>query len=88
MQYEAALLIDGMKSLVRALRLLNEDAYTGRSRLSEPQGSSGTQVAGNLPCQPLSPPPFLASHILAKLHQVSNFYLFSHSSRGSMHFGE
>ena len=65
-----------MKALVRALRLLNEDAYTSRLRMPASLSSGAASVPGNLPCQPLAPPPFLASHIKEKLHQVDNYFLF------------
>ncbi|KAL5961737.1 Glutamate receptor [Taenia solium] len=67
---EAALFIDGMKSLVQALRLLNEDVYAGRLSKSGFQGNGETSPAGNLPCQPSSPPPFTAPQIMEKLQQV------------------
>ncbi|VDM34074.1 unnamed protein product [Hydatigera taeniaeformis] len=67
---EAALLIDGMKSLVQALSLLNEDVYAGRISRPGLYTNGETATAGNLPCQPTSPPPFTAPQIMEKLQQI------------------
>ncbi|KAL5102876.1 Glutamate receptor [Taenia crassiceps] len=67
---EAALLIDGMKGLVQALRLLNEDVYAGRLSELNLYSNGETSPTGNMPCRPTSPPPFTAQQIIEKLQQI------------------
>ncbi|CDI96736.1 glutamate receptor 2 [Echinococcus multilocularis] len=67
---DAALLIDGMKSLIQALRLLNEDTYENRLHRPGLHNNDETPSAGNLPCQPTSPPSFTAPQIMERLQQI------------------
>nr|CDS23919.1 glutamate receptor 2 [Echinococcus granulosus] len=67
---DAALIIDGMKSLVQALRLLNEDTYANRLNKPGLHNNDETPSAGNLPCQPTSPPSFTAPQIMERLQQI------------------
>uniref|UniRef100_A0A5K3F9E2 Glutamate receptor n=1 Tax=Mesocestoides corti TaxID=53468 RepID=A0A5K3F9E2_MESCO len=71
LSYESALLIDGLKSLVQALQLLNEDDYAGRLEAPEFYGNAGISRSGSLPCQPNSAPAFSAPMILNKLRKIS-----------------
>ncbi|VDL64615.1 unnamed protein product [Hymenolepis diminuta] len=65
------MLIDGMKSLIQTLRLLNEDSYSRQFRAQDLQGDSTSTPSTNLPCQPPSPPSFSAPLMMKKLQQVS-----------------
>ncbi|VDN99142.1 unnamed protein product [Rodentolepis nana] len=71
LSYNAALLIDGMKSLIQTLRLLNEDSYSGQYRPLDLQSDSTSTHSSNLPCQPSSPAPFNAPLMMEKLQQIS-----------------
>ncbi|KAM7533984.1 hypothetical protein Aperf_G00000111088 [Anoplocephala perfoliata] len=73
LSYDAALLIDGMKSLIQALRLLTEDLYSGQLSTRDLQVDGSSNPTANLPCQPSSPPPFTAPYITAKLQQLGEW---------------